>query len=53
VDDELTPKRAAPRRRAPRRAEAKPEPTVAQCGACGADIAVDATSCSTCGAIFE
>ena len=53
VDDELTPKRAAPRRRAPRRAEAKPEPTVAQCGACGADIAVDATSCSTCGAVFE
>jgi hypothetical protein len=53
VDDELTPKRVAPRRRAPRREEAKPEPTVAQCGACGADIAVDATSCSTCGAVFE
>ncbi len=53
ADDELTPKRAAPRRRAPRRQEATPEPHVAQCGACGADIAIDATSCSTCGATFE
>lgn len=53
IEDELSPKRAAPKRRAPRRQQQEAQPTVAQCGACGADIAIEATSCSTCGANFE
>jgi hypothetical protein len=48
-------KRAA-RRRAPRKSEdadseEKPVET-AECGACGADLAVDANECGTCGARF-
>ena len=35
----------------PKEPEAKAE--VAECGACGAEIAVDATECGTCGAKFE
>ena len=57
VDDELTPKRAKPKRRrsATRRrpADAEQEAPMAECGACGADIPADATSCSVCGATFE
>ena len=57
VDDDLTPKRAKPKRRrsATRRrpADAEQEPAMAECGACGADIPADATSCSVCGADFE
>ena len=56
-DDELTPKRAKPKRRrsATRRrpAEVQDAPTTAECGACGAEIPADATSCSVCGATFE
>jgi len=54
--DELTPKSAKPnRRRGTRRkpAEKKSESDVAECGACGADLPVEATECSTCGAKFE
>ena len=54
--DELTPKSAKPnRRRGTRRkpAEKKSESDVAECGACGADLPVEATECSTCGARFE
>ena len=54
--DELTPKAAKPnRRRGARRksAEKKEESKMAECGACGADIPVNATECSTCGAKFE
>jgi len=40
-----------PKRRAPKRKE---EPSqVAECGACGADLAVEANECGTCGAKFE
>lgn len=57
TDDELTPKRAKPKRRrsATRRrpAESEATPVMAECGACGADIPADATSCSVCGASFE
>ncbi|MBV18655.1 MAG: hypothetical protein CMA56_02190 [Euryarchaeota archaeon] len=56
-DDELTPKRAKPkRRRSPTRrraSEAEAAPATAECGACGAEIPADATSCSVCGATFE
>ncbi len=56
-DDELTPKRAKPkRRRSPTRrraTEAEAAPATAECGACGAEIPADATSCSVCGATFE
>ena len=54
--DDLTPKAAKPnRRRGARRksAEKKEESKMAECGACGADIPVNATECSTCGAKFE
>ena len=40
-----------PKRRAPKRREEVSE--VAECGACGADIAVEANECGTCGAKFE
>tara|TARA_B100000459_G_scaffold146219_1_gene112039 strand:- start:1887 stop:4709 length:2823 start_codon:yes stop_codon:yes gene_type:complete len=56
VIDELTPGKSKPtRRRSARRksAESEPKPEVAECGACGADLAVDATECGTCGAKFE
>ena len=56
VIDELTPGKSKPtRRRSARRKSAEPEakPEVAECGACGAEIAVDATECGTCGAKFE
>ncbi len=57
ADDELSPKRAKPKRRrsATRRrpSEAEETPAMAECGACGAEIPADATSCSVCGASFE
>ena len=40
-----------PKRRAPKRREETPQ--VAECGACGADIPVEANECGTCGAKFE
>jgi hypothetical protein len=40
-----------PKRRAPKRKEETSQ--VAECGACGADIAVEANECGTCGAKFE
>ena len=40
-----------PKRRAPKRKEEAPQ--VAECGACGADIPVEANECGTCGAKFE
>ena len=53
--DELNPAAAAAaenkRRRGVRRRSKKVE--TAECGACGADIPVDATECSVCGAKFE
>ncbi len=53
-DDEVNPVAAATaankRRRGVRR---KSKVKTAECGACGADIPVDANECSTCGAKFE
>ena len=53
--DELDPVKAAAaenkRRRGVRRRQKKVE--TAECGACGADIPVDASECSVCGAKFE
>ena len=53
--DEINPVKAAPaenkRRRGVRRRQKKEE--TAECGACGAEIAIDATECSVCGAKFE
>ena len=53
--DELNPAAAAAaenkRRRGVRRRSKKVE--TAECGACGADIPVDASECSVCGAKFE
>ena len=40
-----------PKRRAPKRKEEVAQ--VAECGACGADIPVEANECGTCGAKFE
>ena len=52
--DELNPSRAAiakaNRKRGLRR---KKKTKVAECGACGAEIATDAKECTTCGAKFE
>lgn len=56
IIDELTPGKSKPvRRRSARRkaADAESKPEVAECGACGADLAVEATECGTCGAKFE
>lgn len=42
------------RRRAPRRKTSEEAaPAMSECGACGADIAMDAKECGTCGAKFE
>ena len=42
------------RRRAPRRKTAEEAaPEMSECGACGADLAMDAKECGTCGAKFE
>ena len=53
--DELNPVKAAAaenkRRRGVRRRQKQAE--TAECGACGADIPVDASECSVCGAKFE
>jgi hypothetical protein len=53
-DDEVNPVAAATaankRRRGVRR---KSKVKTAECGACGADIPVDANECGTCGAKFE
>ena len=53
--DELDPVKAAAaeakRRRGVRRRQKKSE--TAECGSCGADIPVDASECSVCGAKFE
>jgi RNA polymerase subunit RPABC4/transcription elongation factor Spt4 len=46
------PKKEAKPRRRPRR-KAEPAKETADCGACGAVIAVDANECPTCGAKFE
>ena len=55
-DDELTPKRAKPkRRRSPTRrraTEAEAAPATAECGAWGAVIPAEASSCSVCGGTF-
>jgi hypothetical protein len=40
-----------PKRRAPKRREETTQ--VAECGACGADLPVEANECGTCGAKFE
>ena len=52
-DSEVAAAREAqkPKRRAPKRKEEISQ--FAECGACGADIAVEANECSTCGAKFE
>ena len=39
-------------RRRPSRTVAEAAPETAECGACGADLAVDANECGTCGARF-
>jgi hypothetical protein len=49
--DELTPVKLE-KKRAQRRKARRKEAT-AECGACGAQIPVDANECSTCGAKFE
>ena len=51
-DTEVATAREAqkPKRRAPKRREETPQ--VAECGACGADIPVEANECGTCGAKF-
>jgi ribosomal protein L40E len=53
--DDLTPKAEKPARRrgARRKAAEEAKPDVAECGACGADLPVEATECGTCGAKFE
>ena len=52
-DTEVATAREAqkPKRRAPKRKEEVPQ--VAECGACGADLPVEANECGTCGAKFE
>ena len=51
--DNPEPSKAKPtRRRAPRR-KAPETPAMSECGACGADLAMDAKECGTCGAKFE
>ena len=52
-DTEVATAREAqkPKRRAPKRKEETPQ--VAECGACGADLPVEANECGTCGAKFE
>ena len=54
-DEELKAEAAAakPTRRRGARRRAEPKPQMAECGACSAEIPVDATECSTCGAKFE
>ncbi|MDG1555553.1 MAG: CARDB domain-containing protein [Candidatus Poseidoniaceae archaeon] len=53
--DDLTPKAEKPARRrgARRKAAEEVKSDVAECGACGADLPVEATECGTCGAKFE
>ena len=55
IVDELSPQAAKPaRRRGTRRKAVEEEASdVAECGACGADLAVEAKECGTCGAKFE
>ena len=55
IIDELSPQAAKPvRRRGTRRKTVEEEVTdVAECGACGADLAIEAKECGTCGAKFE
>jgi ribosomal protein L40E len=55
IVDELTPQAAKPtRRRGTRRKAVEEEASdVAECGACGADLPVEAKECGTCGAKFE
>ena len=48
INDELNPKRKSKRRR-----PHKKKVETADCGACGAEIPVDAKECSVCGAKFE
>ena len=56
-DDQIDPVKAATesntRRRNLRRRTKEKEVQTAECGACGTDIPVDASECSTCGAKFE
>lgn len=55
IIDELSPQAAKPvRRRGTRRKTVEEEVSdVAECGACGADLAIEAKECGTCGAKFE
>jgi len=55
IEDELSPRTAKPSRRRGTRRKATEEQVsdVAECGACGADLPVEATECGTCGAKFE
>ena len=54
IVDELSPEKVkSNRRRGTRRKAVEEVSDVAECGACGADLAVEATECGTCGAKFE
>ena len=54
ADNPAASKPKQSRRRAPRRKTAEePAPEMSECGACGADLAMDAKECGTCGAKFE
>jgi len=55
IVDELSPQTPkSSRRRGTRRKAAEEQVSdVAECGACGADLLVEATECGTCGAKFE
>ena len=56
-EDQIDPVKAATesntRKRNLRRRNKQKEVETAECGACGTDIPVDATECTTCGAKFE
>jgi len=52
ADNPESSKAKPARRRAPRR-KAPETPAMSECGACGADLAMDAKECGTCGAKFE
>ena len=54
IVDELSPEKVkSNRRRGTRRKAVDEVSDVAECGACGADLPVEATECGTCGAKFE
>lgn len=52
LKEEASKKKPARRRTSRQKAEEQPAAQTDECGACGADLPVDATECGTCGARF-